>query len=58
MKAYLATSGAVFGLIVLAHIARIAMEGLHVILQPAFAFGTVVALGMSVWSTILFKRLY
>ncbi|MES2129536.1 MAG: hypothetical protein V4463_19870 [Pseudomonadota bacterium] len=58
MKAYLVTSGIVFALVLLAHIARVAVEGLQVALQPGFAVGTLVALGMCAWSTILFKRLY
>ena len=37
MKAYIVTTGAAFGLLTLAHIARMFEEGAHLITQPSFS---------------------
>ena len=57
MKAYLITTGTVFGLIVIAHIARIFAEGGHPMTEPAFILLTVLAAGLSAWAWMLLKRL-
>lgn len=56
MKAYLITTGTVFGLITLAHIARIVAEGLHRAADPVFLLLTCLAAGLSVWAFVLLKR--
>jgi len=50
MKAFLITTGTVFGLIVVAHIARAIMEGPHVSKDPVFISLTILAAGLSAWS--------
>ena len=50
MKAYVITSGSVFGLIVLAHIARVFMEGPRVIQDFWFVTFTILAVGLSLWA--------
>jgi|SRR5215472_5420543 len=40
MRAYIATTGAAFGLLTLAHIARMFEEGAHLITQPVFLLTT------------------
>jgi hypothetical protein len=50
MKAFLITTGTVFGLIVLVHIARAFMEGSGVAKDPAFILLTVFAAGLSAWA--------
>ena len=50
MKAYVVTSGTIFALLVLAHIARVAAEGLRVAANPWFIASTLVAAGLSVWA--------
>jgi hypothetical protein len=50
MKAYIMTSGGVFALLVLAHIARIALEGPRVLNDFWFVFFTVLAAGLSAWA--------
>jgi hypothetical protein len=50
MKAFLITSGTVFGLVVLAHIARAFTEGPGVAKDPVFILLTILAAGLSAWS--------
>jgi hypothetical protein len=50
MKAYVITTGAVFGLITLAHIVRMIMEGAHVARDPIYILLTVIAAGFCLWS--------
>ena len=56
MRSYLLTSGIIFFLIVIAHAARIAAEGLHLATEPDFMAITALALGMAIWACILFWR--
>ena len=50
MKAYVMTTGAVFGLIALAHLLRIYMEGLHLAREPLFILLTLLAAGLCFWA--------
>ena len=50
MKAYLITTGVVFGLITLAHIVRMAMEGAHLLKEPLFVVLTLLTAGLSIWA--------
>ena len=56
MKQYLATTGIMFALIVLAHIVRLTSEGVHLVRDPWWDILTVVAAGMSFWAWYLFAR--
>ena len=56
MKSYLAVTGIAFGLIVLAHIARLFDEGVHLLGEPIFVVTSLGSLAMFVWGAILFKR--
>jgi uncharacterized protein len=47
---YALASGAIFLLLVVAHAARIALEGWQVLTQPDFALATLFALVLSVWA--------
>ena len=47
----------VFLLIVAAHIARLISEGVHLLLQPTFAFTSVLSIGLSAWAWRLFREL-
>lgn len=49
MKAYVITSGSIFGLIVVAHVLRIIAEGPH-LLDPAYSLLTVAAAALSLWA--------
>lgn len=55
MKAYLVTTGVVFGLITMAHIVRIVMEGSHLLKEPLYVILTLVAAGLSVWAWRLLR---
>ena len=56
MKAYLISTGAVFGLIAAAHVWRVAEEGGHLLTQPFFATMTVSAAALCVWAGFLLSR--
>ena len=56
MKAYLTATCVVFGLILLAHIARIVAEGLPVAADPLFLLSTAIAAGMFGWGLRLRLR--
>jgi hypothetical protein len=50
MKAYVLTTGAVFGMIVLAHIWRVALEGPQLAKDPFYILITLVAAGLCLWA--------
>jgi hypothetical protein len=50
MKAYVVTSGSIFGLIVLAHVLRIIAEGSRVARDPLFILLTLAAASLSFWA--------
>jgi hypothetical protein len=49
MRAYVLTSGSIFGLIVLAHVWRIFLEP-HVVREPLWVLITLAAVGLTVWA--------
>jgi hypothetical protein len=57
MKAYLITTGAVFGLITLAHIWRAIEEGRHLATEPWYILLTLAAAGLCLWAVLLLRRL-
>ena len=50
MKAYLITTGMVFGLITLAHIGRVFAEGPHLATDPLFVLLTIAAAALCAWA--------
>jgi hypothetical protein len=56
MKAYVMTTGAVFGLITLAHVLRIIAEGPHLLSEPLWVLLTAATAGLSVWAWRLLRR--
>ena len=50
MKAYIATTGVVFGLITAAHIWRVAEEGRHLATEPSFVLLTATTLALCLWA--------
>jgi heme/copper-type cytochrome/quinol oxidase subunit 1 len=56
IKTYLITSGTVFGLIALAHIARMFAEGMRLVTEPLFVVLTFVAAALSSWAWYLLWR--
>jgi hypothetical protein len=55
MKVYVMTTGAVFGLITLAHLLRIIAEGPHVVTDPWFVLLTVAAGALCLWAWRLLR---
>jgi hypothetical protein len=56
MKAYVITAGAIFGLLALAHVARVITEGPHMARNPWFIAVTVSAAALSFWAFCLLRR--
>ena len=56
MRAYVLTTGTVFGLIVLAHVWRIFEEGAHVATELPFILLTLTSAGLSLWAWRLLAR--
>lgn len=56
MKAYVAITGTLFGLITLAHLWRIYEEGAHVGREPWFIGLTLLAGAFCVWAGTLLRR--
>jgi len=57
MKAYLITTSAIFGLISLAHIARMAAESSALATDPWYLLLTMLDAGLSLWGGSLLRRL-
>jgi hypothetical protein len=57
MKPYLATTATVFGLITVAHIARVFVEGAHLAADPIYILLTIAAAALCGWGWMLFCRL-
>jgi hypothetical protein len=56
MKAYLITTGAVFGLLTVAHIWRVVEEGPHLAERPWHMLITVATAALCVWACVLLRR--
>ena len=56
MKAYVMTTGTLFGLLTLAHIWRIIEEGTHLATDPWYILITISAAALGVWSWLVLKR--
>jgi hypothetical protein len=50
MKAYVMTTGAVFGLLTLVHLWRIMVEGLHLATEPFYVLITLAAASLCLWA--------
>ncbi len=56
MRAYVITSGTIFGLLALAHVLRIVGEDARLATDPFFAAITLAAAGMCAWSWRVLRR--
>ena len=56
MKAYIATTGTVFGLITLAHIWRAIAEGQNLAKQPWYILLTIATAALCIWALRLLWR--
>ena len=57
MKGYVITSGAIFALITIAHILRMASEGRHLFAEPVFILLTLLSAALSVWAVLVLRKL-
>jgi tellurite resistance protein TehA-like permease len=55
MRAYLLTTGAVFGLIVVAHLWRVLEEGTHLARDPGYILLTAAAAALCLWACRLLR---
>jgi hypothetical protein len=55
MKTYVATSGTIFGVVVLLHIMRAFAEGPHVARDPVFILLTIAAGALCAWAFTLLR---
>jgi hypothetical protein len=55
MKAYVITTGIIFGLITLAHLLRIVMEGPRLATEPLYILLTIAAAGLAIWACLLIR---
>ena len=55
MKAYVMTTGVVFGLITFAHVLRIIAEGPHLLTEPLWVLLTAATAGLSIWAWRLLR---
>jgi hypothetical protein len=56
MKSYIITTGAAFGLLTAAHVARMFEEGAHLLSEPVFLSTTVAAASLCAWAAILVRK--
>ncbi|HKB66595.1 MAG TPA: hypothetical protein VKC61_12135 [Pyrinomonadaceae bacterium] len=57
MKAYIITTGIIFGLITVAHIMRFVMEGSRLATEPVFILLTLLSAALCVWALLVLRRL-
>ena len=55
MKAYVMTTGAVFGLLTLAHVWRVIAEGPHLATDPFYMLITLAAAALCLWAWRLLR---
>jgi hypothetical protein len=56
MRAYITITGAVFGLLTLAHVWRVIEEGRHLATDPSYVLITIVAATFCLWAWRLLRR--
>jgi len=55
-RCYIAATGIVFALMVVAHVARIFVEGPHILAEPIIIVTTLASLGLTIWAAVLLFR--
>ena len=55
MKAYVTTTGVVFGLITVAHVVRVIAEGPHLMTEPWYVLLTAATVGLCIWAWRLLR---
>jgi dolichyl-phosphate-mannose--protein O-mannosyl transferase len=57
VKYYVMTTGTAFGLLALAHLVRVILEGVHVTKSPIFIVTTIGSIALCIWAWRLLKQL-
>jgi hypothetical protein len=57
VRAYVATTGLVFLLLILAHAARLIVEGTEPLKEPVFVATTIVSAVLVMWAVLVWNRL-
>ena len=55
-RCYIAATGIVFALLVVAHVARMFAEGPHILGEPMIVVTTLASLGLAIWAALLLFR--
>jgi hypothetical protein len=55
MRAYVITTAAVFALLVVAHVVRVALEGTRLLTEPDFVLATLIPAALCVWAWRLLR---
>lgn len=55
MKAYIVTTGVIFGLITVAHILRAVSEP-HTVTEPVFILLTILSAALCIWAWLVLRR--
>lgn len=56
MKAYIITTGAIFGLLTIAHLLRVVLENRHLATDPVFILFTLASAALSFWAWMALRR--
>ncbi len=56
MRAYVITTGAIFGLLTVAHIWRIVAGETHLAREPVFLLFTVASVALCIWAWLVLRR--
>jgi hypothetical protein len=57
MKAYVITSGGIFGVLTIAHLLRIAVENRHLATDPLYILITLASATLCIWAWRVLRRL-
>jgi len=57
MKAYIITTGVIFGLITIAHLLRFVTEGSRLATEPLFILLTLLSAALCIWAWQVLRRL-
>ncbi len=57
MKSYIVTTGVIFGLLLVSHVARVVVEGTYLIREPIFVLTTIASGAVFIWAITLFVKL-
>jgi len=58
MKAYVIITGAIFGLLTIAHILRVVLENRHLAAEPGYILITLASAGLCIWAWRVLRRLH